>query len=231
MITTSHMRGRSRHPASDGTSTSLCGGKFITLEGAEGVGKTTNREFIRRCIEMSGHSVVVTREPGGTPLAEQIRDLLLERREAGMTSDTELLLMFAARAEHLARVIQPALDAGQWVLCDRFTDATYAYQGGGRGIPSSRIAALEEWVQGDLRPDLTLLLDLPVAEGLQRAGKRSSPDRFESEQVAFFEKVRQAYLALAQQHPARYRVIDAAQPLEVVQQCIRDVLTDFFVAL
>ena len=231
MITTSHMRGRSRHPASDGTSTSLCGGKFITLEGAVGVGKTTNREFIRRCIEMSGHSVVVTREPGGTPLAEQIRDLLLERREAGMTSDTELLLMFAARAEHLARVIQPALDAGQWVLCDRFTDATYAYQGGGRGIPSSRIAALEEWVQGDLRPDLTLLLDLPVAEGLQRAGKRSSPDRFESEQVAFFEKVRQAYLALAQQHPARYRVIDAAQPLEVVQQCIRDVLTDFFVAL
>ena len=209
----------------------MCGGKFITLEGAEGVGKTTNREFIRRCIEMSGHSVVVTREPGGTPLAEQIRDLLLERREGGMTSDTELLLMFAARAEHLARVIQPALDAGQWVLCDRFTDATYAYQGGGRGIPSSRIAALEEWVQGDLRPDLTLLLDLPVAEGLQRAGKRSSPDRFESEQVAFFEKVRQAYLALAQQHPARYRVIDAAQPLEVVQQCIRDVLTDFFVAL
>ncbi len=231
MITPSHMRGRSRHPASNGTSTSLCGGKFITLEGAEGVGKTTNRDFIRRCIEMSGHSVVVTREPGGTPLAEQIRDLLLERREAGMTSDTELLLMFAARAEHLARVIQPALDAGQWVLCDRFTDATYAYQGGGRGIPSSRIAALEEWVQGDLRPDLTLLLDLPVAEGLQRAGKRSSPDRFESEQVAFFEKVRQAYLALAQQHPARYRVIDAAQPLEVVQQCIRDVLTDFFVAL
>ncbi len=231
MITPSHIRGRSRHPASDGTSKTLCSGKFITLEGAEGVGKTTNREFIRSCIEMSGHSVSVTREPGGTPLAEQIRGLLLEHREGGMTSDTELLLMFAARAEHLARVIRPALDAGQWVLCDRFTDATYAYQGGGRGIPSSRIAALEEWVQGDVRPDLTLLLDLPVAEGLQRAGKRSSPDRFESEQAAFFERVRQAYLALAQQHPARYRVIDAAQPLEVVQQRIHDVLTDFFVAL
>lgn len=207
-------------------------GKFITLEGAEGVGKTTNREFIRHCIEMSDHSVIVTREPGGTPLAEQIRSLLLEcRDEGGMASDTELLLMFAARAEHLARVIRPALDAGQWVLCDRFTDATYAYQGGGRGIPNSRIAALEEWVQSELRPDLTLLLDLPVTEGLQRAGKRSTPDRFESEQVAFFERVRQAYLALAEQHPQRYRVIDAAQPLEIVQQRIGDVLTRFFATL
>jgi dTMP kinase len=231
------MRGRSRHPASDGTSrtlryrSSLCSGKFITLEGAEGVGKTTNREFIRRCIEMSGRTVVVTREPGGTPLAEQIRGLLLERREDGMASDTELLLMFAARAEHLARVIRPALEAGTWVLCDRFTDATYAYQGGGRGIASQRIAMLEEWVQGALRPDLTLLLDLPVTEGLQRAGQRSAPDRFETEQAAFFERVRLAYLALAQQHPARYRVIDAAQPLEAVQKNLQTALTDFFATL
>lgn len=225
------MGDRSQHSASDGTSTSVCSGKFITLEGAEGVGKTTNREFIRRCIEMSGRTVIVTREPGGTPLAEQIRSLLLERREDGMASDTELLLMFAARAEHLARVIRPALEAGTWVLCDRFTDATYAYQGGGRGIANQRIAALEEWVQGELRPDLTLLLDLPVAEGLRRAGQRSDPDRFEAEQVAFFERVRQAYLALARQHPARYRVIDATQPLEAVQKHIQTVLNDFFVSL
>lgn len=236
-MTTPHMRGRPRHPASDGASRTLryrssrCGGKFITLEGAEGVGKTTNREFIRRCIEMSGHTVIVTREPGGTPLAEQIRGLLLERREDGMASDTELLLMFAARAEHLARVIRPALEAGTWVLCDRFTDATYAYQGGGRGIANQRIATLEEWVQGTLRPDLTLLLDLPVAEGLRRAGQRSAPDRFEAEQAAFFERVRQAYLALAQQYPARYRVIDATQPLEAVQKHIQTVLSDFFVSL
>lgn len=210
----------------------MSGGKFITLEGAEGVGKTTNREFIRRFIEMSGYPVIVTREPGGTPLGERIRSLLLEPcDEGGMASDTELLLMFAARAEHLSRVIRPALDAGQWVLCDRFTDATYAYQGGGRGIPSARIAALEEWVQGKLRPDLTLLLDLPVAEGLQRAGKRSTPDRFESEQAAFFEKVRQAYLALARQYPVRYRVIDAGQPLERVQQHIHEALSDFFTTL
>lgn len=205
-------------------------GKFITLEGAEGVGKTTNREFIRHCIEQSGHPVVTTREPGGTPLGEQIRGLLLEQRdEGGMASDTELLLMFAARAEHLARVIRPALESGQWVLCDRFTDATYAYQGGGRGISRSRIAILEEWVQADLRPDLTFLLDLPVNEGLQRAGKRSAPDRFESEHAAFFERVRQAYLTLAQQYPTRYRVIDAAQPLEAVQQRIHDVLAKFLV--
>lgn len=202
-------------------------GKFITLEGAEGVGKTTNLEFIRRQIEAVGREVVVTREPGGTPLGEQIRSLVLQRRDDGMASDTELLLMFAARAEHLAHVIRPALDAGKWVLCDRFTDATYAYQGGGRGIPGARIAVLEDWVQGELQPDLTLLLDLPVAEGLQRAGKRSAPDRFESEQAAFFERVRQAYLALAHQHPQRYRVIDAAQPLEIVQQRIHETLTGF----
>ena len=206
-------------------------GKFITLEGAEGVGKTTNREFIRRCIEMSGRTVIVTREPGGTPLAEEIRHLLLQKRDEKVAADAELLLIFSARAQHIAEVIRPALQRGEWLLCDRFTDATYAYQGGGRGIASGRIAALEEWVQGALRPDLTLLLDLPVAEGLQRAGQRSVPDRFESEQAAFFERVRLAYLALAQQHPARYRVIDAAQPLERVQERIQTVLTDFFATL
>ncbi|MEQ6341239.1 MAG: dTMP kinase [Gammaproteobacteria bacterium] len=205
-------------------------GRFITIEGIEGVGKTTNLEFIRHTLEAVGKPVVVTREPGGTPLGEEIRSLVLGHRDDGMTSDTELLLMFAARAEHLARVIRPALEAGQWVLSDRFTDATYAYQGGGRGILKGRISVLEQWVQGDLQPDLTLLLDLPVALGLTRAGRRSAPDRFESEQTAFFERVRQAYLALATQHSERYRVIDASQPLDVVQHTIKHALSDFLAA-
>ncbi len=205
-------------------------GRFITIEGIEGVGKTTNLEFIRHTLEAAGKPVVVTREPGGTPLGEEIRSLVLGHRDDGMASDTELLLMFAARAEHLARVIRPALEAGQWVLSDRFTDATYAYQGGGRGIIKGRISVLEQWVQGDLQPDLTLLLDLPVTLGLTRAGRRSAPDRFESEQTAFFERVRQAYLALAAQHPGRYRVIDASQPLDVVQHTIKHALSDFLAA-
>ena len=145
-------------------------GRFITLEGGEGVGKSSNLEFIRRHLEAAGKAVIVTREPGGTPLGEQVRGLLLDHRHNGMSADAELLLMFAARAEHLAQVIRPALAAGRWVLCDRFTDATYAYQGGGRGIATERIAVLETWVQGDLRPDLTLLLDAPVAVGMARAG-------------------------------------------------------------
>jgi len=193
-------------------------GRFITVEGGEGVGKTTNMEYLRERIEAAGHPVVMTREPGGTPLAEAIRGLLLAPDYRGMNSDCELLLMFAARAEHLARRILPALQAGEWVLCDRFTDATYAYQGGGRGLPRERIAQLETWVQGTLRPDLTLLLDVPVALGLKRAGDRSAPDRFEQEEAAFFERVRQAYLERAQTEPARYRVVDAAQPLPQVQQ-------------
>lgn len=201
-------------------------GKFITIEGAEGVGKTTSIAFIEAYFKQAGQDILLTREPGGTPLAENIRDLLLDARQTSMTDDTELLLMFAARAQHLHEKIMPALEAGQWVICDRFTDATYAYQGGGRGIDKTRIASLEDWVQGDLRPDMTLLLDLPVAEGLQRAGQRSAPDRFEQEKQAFFERVRTRYLEMAAQAPARYRIIDASGSIEEVQSRIKAVLDE-----
>jgi dTMP kinase len=199
-------------------------GQFITVEGIEGVGKTTNIEFIQQRLLAAGKDVVVTREPGGTPLGEAIRGLLLDPEYTGMDSTCELQLMFAARAEHLARVIRPALDRGQWVLCDRFTDATYAYQGGGRGIDTKIIARLEELVQGDFRPGVTLLLDVPVEIGLARAGSRGSLDRFEQEEVDFFDRVRQSYLDMAGQYTARYRVIDASQPLEQVQQQLEVVL-------
>ncbi|MDP1707613.1 MAG: dTMP kinase [Gammaproteobacteria bacterium] len=199
--------------------------RFITVEGIEGAGKSSNIAFIKQQLLAANKDIVVTREPGGTPLGEQIRDVLLSHRNDGMAVDTELLLMFAARAEHLACVIRPALDAGQWVLCDRFTEATYAYQGGGRGIPEQRIAALEEWLQGPLRPDLTLLLDVPPALGLERAGRRNvNLDRFESEQLAFFERVRADYLRQAELYRDRYCVIDAAQELSVVQACISQAL-------
>ncbi len=192
-------------------------GRFITVEGIEGAGKSTCVTFIRECLVGAGKSVVVTREPGGTALGEKLRHLLLDHHQEAISPDAELLLMFAARAEHLARVILPALHAGQWVLCDRFSAASYAYQGGGRGIAEERIAALENWTQGVLRPDLTLLLDLPVHLGLERAGKRSEPDRFEREDGGFFERVRESYLQQARQHPQRYRVINAALPLAEVQ--------------
>jgi dTMP kinase len=202
-------------------------GKFITIEGIEGVGKSTNIAHIRGLIEAAGIDVVITREPGGTPLGEAIRGLLLDPRYTGMSPDCELQLMFAARAEHLARVILPALRQGQWVLCDRFTDATYAYQGGGRGIEVEKIARLEQWLQGEFRPDLTVLLDVPVTIGLARAGNRGTLDRFEQEQIEFFERVRQAYLDLAARHDGRYRVIDASLPLTSVQQQLEDVLRPF----
>jgi dTMP kinase len=205
----------------------MMAGKFITVEGIEGVGKSTNIAYIHGLLEAAGIEVVMTREPGGTLLGEAIRGLLLDPRYTGMSPDCELQLMFAARAEHLARVILPALEQGQWVLCDRFTDATYAYQGGGRGIDVGKIAHLEQWVQGDFRPDLTVLLDVPVAVGLARAGKRGALDRFEQEQVEFFERVRQAYLDLAARHDGRYRVIDANQPLARVQQQLDEVLRPF----
>jgi dTMP kinase len=192
-------------------------GRFITVEGIEGVGKSTNLEFVRRWLTGKGKSLVVTREPGGTPLGEQIRGLLLDHRQRAMADDTELLLMFAARAQHLHEVIEPELAQGNWVLCDRFTDATYAYQGGGRGIDMARIAALEDWVQGARRPDLTLLLDVPVEIGLARVHQRGERDRFEREQQTFFERVRQTYLGRARQEPQRYRVIDASVTLEEVQ--------------
>lgn len=193
-------------------------GRFITVEGTEGVGKSSNLAFIRQQLEAEGIDVIVTREPGGTQLGEEIRALLLDHRHDGMSCDTELLLMFAARAEHIAQVIEPALANGRWVLCDRFTDATYAYQGGGRGIAHERIAVLETWVQGSLRPDYTVLLDLPVEIGLARAGTRGTADRFEKEHQTFFEQVRNAYLAQAERVPQRYRVVDASETLEQVQQ-------------
>lgn len=195
-------------------------GKFITVEGIEGVGKSTNITYIQQLLEANGIDVVLTREPGGTPLGEAIRALLLDAQYTGMDSVCELQLMFAARAEHLARVIRPSLSQGRWVLCDRFTDATYAYQGGGRGIDTAIISRLEQLVQGDFRPDLTLLLDVPVEVGLARASNRSAPDRFEQEKVDFFARVRQAYLDMARQHDGRYRVIDASQSLADVQQQI-----------
>ena len=190
--------------------------RFITLEGGEGAGKTTCLKHVHARMRAAGLDVVQTREPGGTPLAERIRGLLLDRDHQGMAADTELLLVFAARAEHLHQVIRPALEAGQWVLCDRFTDATYAYQGGGRGLQRQRIAGLETFTQGDLRPDYTLLLDVPVAIGRARAQARSEPDRFEREQSAFFERVRAVYRARAEAEPERFRVVDASQPLERV---------------
>lgn len=192
-------------------------GLFITLEGPEGAGKTTNRAFLAEQLQAQGFSVELTREPGGTALAEQIRDILLAPHTEPMAVDTELLLMFAARAQHLAQVIEPALAAGKIVICDRFTDATYAYQGGGRGLDCSRIALLEQFVQGDLRPDMTLLFDLPVADGMARAVARGKLDRFEQEQHDFFEAVRQAYLQRAADDPERFRLVNAQQALPEVQ--------------
>ncbi|MHB0816905.1 dTMP kinase [Stutzerimonas stutzeri] len=199
-------------------------GCFITLEGPEGAGKSTNREFIAEYLRERGIDVVLTREPGGTPLAERIREILLVPADEPMASDTELLLVFAARAQHIQQIIRPALARGAVVLCDRFTDATYAYQGGGRGLPLQRIEQLENFVQGELRPDLTLIFDLPVEIGLSRAAARGRLDRFEQEGLGFFEAVRNAYLERARQAPARYRVIDAGQPLAAVQRDLQALL-------
>ena len=189
--------------------------RFITLEGGEGVGKTTNLAFIEQYLKSRGVEVVRTREPGGTLLGEKIRGLLLD--SAAVDSQAELLLVFAARAQHLNEVIRPALAAGQWVLSDRFTDASYAYQGGGRGLDATAISWLEQWVQQDLQPDLTLLLDVPIAIGMARALCRSAADRFEAENLSFFEKVRASYCARAEQFPERIKRIDASGSLEDVQ--------------
>ena len=196
-------------------------GLFITLEGPEGAGKSTNRDYLAELLGASGREVVLTREPGGTPLAERIREILLAPAAEPMAVDTELLLMFAARAQHLAQVVRPSLARGALVLCDRFVDATYAYQGGGRGVPVERIATLESFVLGDLQPDLTLVFDLPVEVGLARAARRGALDRFEQEQRAFFEAVRQTYLQRAQAVPERYRIIDASRSLAEVQADLR----------
>lgn len=203
-------------------------GKFIVLEGGEGVGKSTNLAFVRACLEAAGLSVRVTREPGGTKLGERLRDILLHADEdEPIAPDAELLLMFAARAQHIAQVIAPCLAAGQWVVCDRFTDATYAYQGGGRQLPTEKIADLEGWVQGDLRPDLVLLLDAPADIGLNRAQRRGNADRFEREEQAFFERVRAAYRARAGENAHRYAVVDASLELVEVQARIEAVIKDF----
>ncbi len=199
-------------------------GKFITIEGIEGVGKTTSIEALGTYLKQQGLQVVSTREPGGTSVGEAIRELLLTKDLPGMHADTELMLMFAARAEHLQTVIRPALQAGQWVVCDRFTDATYAYQGGGRGIASQRIAILETWVQAEFRPDLTLLLDGDTELALSRARARNVGDRIEQETIDFFRKVREEYLRRAAQDPARIHIIDASVEPAKVHAQIRGVV-------
>ncbi len=202
---------------------------FITLEGGEGAGKSTALACMRDWLMRNGHIVEVTREPGGTPLGERVRELLLHSKDVEISADAEVLLMFAARAEHLVRVVRPALARGATVLCDRFTDATYAYQGGGLGVPAERIAALETWVQSALRPDLTLLFDVPVETGLMRAAGRSgAPDRFESRARGFLDRVRETYLERARREPLRIRVIDASRPVNEVEQAVAATLTEFF---
>jgi dTMP kinase len=199
-------------------------GKFITLEGGEGVGKTTNLAFIKDYLQQHNLPVVVTREPGGTALAEKIRHLLLDKDSEAVSEQAELLLIFAARAQHIKHVIEPALAQGEWVLCDRFTDATYAYQGGGRNMKISTIEWLENLVQGDLMPDLTVLLDAPVETGMERARERGAFDRFESEKISFFEQVRRAYLLQAERHPERIKLIKANQSLADVQRALIDII-------
>lgn len=192
-------------------------GLFLTLEGAEGVGKSTNIEFLTQYLDAKGIDYVLTREPGGTHLAEKIRDILLDVHEEPMSELTELLLVFAARAQHIEKLIKPALNEGRWVLCDRFTDATFAYQGAGRGLSLEKISQLQTMVQDTLRPDLTIILDLDPAIGMERANRRGDLDRFELEKQEFFLSVRQAYLDIAAAEPERCMVIDAAKPLEQVK--------------
>lgn len=193
-------------------------GKFITFEGIEGVGKSTNIGHFVSLIEAAGHKVLTTREPGGTPMAERIRALVAEHGDEPVPDIAELLLVFAARSLHVNNVILPALSSGTWVVSDRFTDSSRAYQGGGRGIPQQHIDRLADWVHGELQPDLTILLDAPVETGMARAGRRGDPDRFESEQLDFFQRVRETYLRLAEAHPERFALVDATQSLQDVQR-------------
>ena len=199
-------------------------GRFITMEGGEGAGKSTMMGRVADWLENAGHRVVRTREPGGTDLAEKLREILLDRNNISLSGRAELLLLFAARAQHLEELIRPALVRGDWVLCDRFTDATWAYQGGGRGLPRDEIGSLETLVHGDLQPDLTLLLDLPVELGMKRAARRSQADRFEQESTLFFERVRNAYLERAEAAPERFAIINAASNMEEVWSQIKSVL-------
>ncbi len=201
-------------------------GRFITLEGMDGAGKTTHLEWLRQRLTAKGVALTVTREPGGTVLGEALRRLLLDVADT-RDPETEALLMFAARREHIAQVIVPALTAGRWVLCDRFTDATYAYQAGGSGMDWDRVAALESWVQGDLQPDLTLYFDLEPVVGRERTQKVRAPDRFEREQLAFYERVRAAYRRRAAEHPQRIKVIDAARSIPEIQESLEKIISTY----
>jgi dTMP kinase len=206
---------------------SASAGRFLTIEGIEGVGKTTQVARLSQCLTDRGIAHVVTREPGGTPLAEKIREIVLNVRDEALPPRAELLLMFAARAVHLHNHIEPNLLAGRWVICDRFTDATYAYQGGGRGLCVADIRQLESMVQGTRRPDLTVLLDAPVAQALRRARQRNqdtAADRFESERAEFFERVRETYRSRAAAEPARIAVLDASQSADLVAARILELL-------
>ena len=203
-------------------------GRFITIEGGEGAGKSTAQAFLAEKLAAQGISVLQTREPGGTPLAEAIRRNLLSVDEEAPVAMAELLLVFAARAQHLAKVIEPALARGEWVLCDRFTDATYAYQGAGRGMSELQINKLEELVQGERRPDTVLLMDMPPEIGLKRASARGALDRFEQEAQAFFERVREGYLRRANLDPKRYVIVDAAETLPQVQDALASVAARWF---
>ncbi len=202
-------------------------GQFITFEGTEGVGKSTQLTNASRTLEELGVDYIVTREPGGTPMAEAIRELLLAPRDEPVNEITELLLMFAARAQHLHTRILPAINSGQWVLCDRFTDATFAYQGGGRGVPKDRIALLENLVQGEVRPDHVILLDAPVATGMARARDRGELDRFEQEDLEFFQRIRDVYRERDIAQPSRYHVVNADRSLEEVSGAVSGLLSDW----
>ncbi len=193
-------------------------GKFITIEGSEGAGKSTNIAFLQEYLESKNIKFILTREPGGTPIAEKIRDLLLDKSNNSLCDDAELLLMFAARAQHLNELIIPTLESGKWVISDRFTDASYAYQGGGRGLSWEKIAQLEQWVQGQLRPDATILLDIPVDIGMERVRERGETDRFEQEQLTFFNRIRDAYLKLAKDNPERFHIIDTQPSIDEVHK-------------
>jgi len=202
-------------------------GKFITVEGIDGAGKSTHLAWLERFLQDKGLEVVVTREPGGTALGEALRQLLLDHRQV-MHPETEALLMFAARREHLDKVILPALDRGTWVISDRFTDASFAYQGGGRGVAQSKLDNLEQWVQAELSPDLTVYFDVPVIVGRERLQSTRVADRFEMESNLFFERVRQAYLQRAEQFPQRIRVVDGSRLLAEVKTAVAEIVEDFW---
>lgn len=205
-------------------------GRFITVEGVEGAGKSTIITALREHLEEADRDVLLTREPGGTRLGEALREVLLDNHQREMVPEAELLLMFAARVQHVREKIRPALASGTWVICDRFTDATYAYQGYGRGIPMDHIRHLEGWLQEEVRPDLTVLLDLPVETGLERTGQRGGPDRFETEAGEFFERVREGYLELARAEPERFRLVDASLSREGVREQVGKVLEAYLAA-